>query len=236
LKTLGIVAALQTEARILGNLPLIASGVIQLSPSTLLYIAGMGAKQAHVAAELLIAKNASAVLSWGSAGALHSKLSPGNLILPEIVMYPQKGIFSTDDAWHNRLLSRLENQLEVYTEPLAQSLSALKSRAEKLDFVKTIQALAVDMESASVAEAALNANLPFMAIRAIVDPLEQTVPESVLRAINQRGRLRPFRLLAGLARSPADFLIVNQLRRNFLAAKNTLTTVAQLVGENFLAF
>jgi len=236
LKTLGIVAALQTEARILGNLPLIASGVIQLSPSTLLYIAGMGAKQAHVAAELLIAKNASAVLSWGSAGALHSKLSPGNLILPEIVMYPQKGIFSTDDAWHNRLLSRLANQLEVYTEPLAQSLSALKSRAEKLDFVKTIQALAVDMESASVAEAALNANLPFMAIRAIVDPLEQTVPESVLRAINQRGRLRPFRLLAGLARSPADFLIVNQLRRNFLAAKNTLTTVAQLVGENFLAF
>jgi hypothetical protein len=39
-----------------------------------------------------------------------------------------------------------------------------------------------------------------------------------------------------LARRPADVLILNQLRRNFNAARNTLTTVASLVGENFLAF
>ena len=233
---LGIVAALQTEARSLGSLPLTASGLVQLSPSTLLYIAGMGAKQAQVAAEVLIGENASALLSWGSAGALHSKLSPGDLILPKTVIYPRKGIFSTDDAWHNRLLSRLANQLEVYTEPLAQSLSPLKSRAEKLDFVRQNQALAVDMESASVAETAAKANLPFMAIRAIADPLEQNIPASVLCAINERGRLRPFHFLASLARRPADLLILNQLRRNFIAAKTTLTTVVQLVGDGFLAF
>lgn len=233
---LGIVAALRSEARSLGSLPLTASGLVQLSPSTLLYIAGMGAKQAQVAAEVLIGEHASALLSWGSAGALHSKLSPGNLILPKIVIYPQKGIFSTDDGWHNRLLTRLANQLEVYTEPLAQSLSPLKSREEKLDFVWQNQALAADMESASVAEAAARANLPFMAIRAIVDPLEQNIPASVLRAIDERGRFRPFHLLASLARRPVDFLILNQLRRNFIAARTTLTTVAQLVGDNFLAF
>ena len=233
---LGIVAALRSEARILGSLPLTASGLVQLSPSTLLYIAGMGAKQAQVAAEVLIGENASALLSWGSAGALHSKLSPGNLILPKIVIYPQKGIFSTDDGWHNRLLTRLANQLEVFTDPLAQSLSALKSREEKLDFVKQNQALAVDMESASVAKAAVKASLPFMAIRAIADPLEQNIPASVLRAIDESGRFRPFHLLGNLARRPADFLILNQLRRNFIAARTTLTTVAQLVGDGFLAF
>ena len=233
---LGIVAALRSEARILGSLPLTASGLVQLSPSTLLYIAGMGAKQAQVAAEVLIGENASALLSWGSAGALHSKLSPGNLILPKIVIYPQKGSFSTDDGWHNRLLTRLANQLEVFTDPLAQSLSALKSREEKLDFVKQNQALAVDMESASVAKAAVKASLPFMAIRAIADPLEQNIPASVLRAIDESGRFHPFHLLGSLARRPADFLILNQLRRNFTAARTTLTTVAQLVGDGFLAF
>jgi adenosylhomocysteine nucleosidase len=233
---LGIVAALRSEARSLGSLPLTASGLVQLSPSTLLYIAGMGAKQAQVAAEVLIGENASALLSWGSAGALHSKLSPGNLILPKIVIYPQKGIFSTDDGWHNRLLTRLANQLEVFTDPLAQSLSALKSREEKLYFVKQNQALAVDMESASVAKAAVKASLPFMAIRAIADPLEQNIPASVLRAIDESGRFRPFHLLGSLARRPADFLILNQLRRNFIAARTTLTTVAQLVGDGFLAF
>jgi adenosylhomocysteine nucleosidase len=233
---LGIVAALRSEARILGSLPLTASGLVQLSPSTLLYIAGMGAKQAQVAAEVLIGENASALLSWGSAGALHAKLSPGNLIVPKIVIYPHKGIFSTDDGWHNRLLTRLANQLEVFTDPLAQSLSALKSREEKLDFIKQNQALAVDMESASVAEAAVKASLPFMAIRAIADPLEQNIPASVLRAIDESGRFRPFHLLGNLARRPADFLILNQLRRNFIAARTTLTTVAQLVRDGFLAF
>ena len=233
---LGIVAALRSEARSLGSLPLTASGLVQLSPSTLLYIAGMGAKQAQVAAEVLIGKNASALLSWGSAGALHSKLSPGNLILPKIVIYPQKGSFSTDDGWHNRLLTRLANQLEVFTDPLAQSLSALKSREEKLDFVKQNQALAVDMESASLAKAAVKASLPFIAIRAIADPLEQNIPASVLRAIDESGRFHPFHLLGSLARRPADFLILNQLRRNFTAARTTLTTVAQLVRDGFLAF
>ena len=145
---LGIVAALQTEARSLGSVPAAASGLVQLSPSILLYIAGMGAKQAQVAAEVLIGEKASALLSWGSAGALHAKLSPGNVILPKTVIYPQKGTFFTDNGWHNRLLTRLATRLEVHTEPLAQSPSALKSRREKLDFVKQNQALAV---AASVA-------------------------------------------------------------------------------------
>jgi adenosylhomocysteine nucleosidase len=236
LRILGIVAALRPEARSLGSLPLAATGLVQLSRSALLYIAGMGAKQAQAAAEMLIAQNASALLSWGSAGALHPKLSPGNLILPKIVIYPQKGIFSTDDGWHNRLVSRLANQLEIFTEPLAQSLTVLRNPPEKLDFVRKNEALAVDMESGSVAEAAAKANLPFMAIRAIADPLQQNIPASALRAIDESGRFRPFHLLRSLARRPADFLVLSRLRRNFNASRTTLTTVAQLVGENFLAF
>jgi len=75
-----------------------------------------------------------------------------------------------------------------------------------------------------------------MAIRAIADPLEQNIPASVFRAINESGRLRPLHLLGNLARRPADLLILSQLRRNFIAAKTTLTTVVQLVGDGFLAF
>jgi hopanoid-associated phosphorylase len=217
-------------------LPLTAAGLVRLSPSTLVCIAGIGAEEAQTAAEMLIAEKASALLSWGTAGALHSKLSPGNLILPKIVIYPQKAIFSVADGWHNRLLSRLASQLEISTEPLAQSLTVLRSREEKLDFAKQNEAAAVDMESGTVAEAAVKANLPFMAIRAIADPLEQNIPASVLRAINESGRFRFFHLLTSLARRPADFLILNRLRRNFIAARKTLTTVAQLVGKEFLAF
>jgi adenosylhomocysteine nucleosidase len=233
---LGIVAALQTEARSLGSLPSTASGLVHLSPSTLVYIAGMGAKQAQIASEVLIRENASALLSWGSAGALHPKLSPGNLILPKIVMYPQGRIFLTHEGWHSRLVTRLVNHVVIHTEPLAQSLTVLRSPVEKSDFGEENQAIAVDMESGSVAEVAEEANLPFMAIRAIVDSLEQGLTESAVTAIGEGGQLRPFHLLASLARKPSEFLPLIRVRRNFIAARTTLTTVAQLVGDDFLAF
>lgn len=236
MRILGIVAALRSEARCLAKLPSTAAGVVQLPSGTLLYIAGMGAKQAHAAAELLIARGATALLSWGSAGGLQPKLLPGNLILPKTVSYPKKGIFSTDHGWHNRLVTRLANHLDIHTESLAQSHTVLRNPAEKFDFGKQEDAIAVDIESGSVAEVADEKNLPFMAIRAIADPLEQNIPPSALTAIDERGRLRPFHLLGTLARRPADFLLLNQLRRNFSAARTALTTVARLVGDDFLAF
>jgi adenosylhomocysteine nucleosidase len=235
LRILGIVAALKAEVRSLTSQPISAGGSIQLPEGTLLKIAGIGAKQAHAAAEFLIAQGATSLLSWGSAGALHPKLSPGNLILPKNVLVSQEDAVPTHDAWHNRLFSRLADHLDIYTESLVQSATVLASPAEKLDFSKQNKAIAVDMESRSAAEVAGREKLPFMAIRAIADPLDMTIPPSGLNAIDEFGRLRPLQLLAGLARNPAEFFLLRRLRRNFLAARATLATVAQLVGDNFLA-
>lgn len=236
LRVLGIVAALQSEARSLTMVPIGADGLVRLDGTTLLKVAGIGAKRALAASELLIAEGAAALLSWGSGGALHSKLSPGNLILPKSVIASQKDVFPTDADWHNRLVARLKNRLEIHSEPLAQSPSLLASPVEKFNFFNQNDAIAVDMESGSVAEMASRANLPFMAIRAIADTADMAIPASAPNAIDEYGRLRPFHLLGSLLRRPADFLLLNQLRRNFTAARTTLTTVARLAGNDFLAF
>ena len=213
-----------------------AGGLIQLPGGSLLKVAGIGAEQALAAAELLIAEGVAALLSWGSAGGLQKKLSPGDLILPRTVVGLQERIFRTDAAWHNRLCGRLTGHLPIHVEPLAQSPAVLKTPAEKLDFFTHNTAIAVDMESGSVAEVASKANLPFMAIRAIVDTSDLSIPLSGLTAIDEYGGLRPFHLLGSLLRRPADLLLLNQLRRNFTAARMSLSTVARLVGDDFLAF
>jgi hypothetical protein len=160
-----------------------ADGLVRLDGTTLLKIAGIGAKRALAASELLIAEGATALLSWGSGGALHPKLSPGNLIIPKSVIASQKDVFPTDADWHNRLVARLKNRLEIHSEPLAQSPSVLASPVEKLNFSNQNAAIAVDMESGSVAEMASRANLPFMAIRAIADTADMAIPASALNAI-----------------------------------------------------
>jgi adenosylhomocysteine nucleosidase len=176
------------------------------------------------------------LLSWGSGGALHPKLSPGNLILPKSVIASQKDVFPTDADWHNRLVARLKNRLEIHSEPLAQSPSLLASPVEKSNFSNQNDAIAVDMESGSVAEIANRANLPFMAIRAIADTADMAIPASALNAIDEYGRLRPMRLLSSLARKPSDLVPLARLGRSFRAARTTLETVVRLAGNDLLAF
>ncbi len=236
LRVLGIVAALQSEAQSLTMVSTGADGLVRLDGTTLLKVAGIGAKRALVASELLIAEGATALLSWGSGGALHPKLSPGNLIIPKSVIASQKDVFPTDADWHNRLVARLKNRLEIHSEPLAQSPSVLASPVEKLNFSNQNAAIAVDMESGSVAEMASRANLPFMAIRAIADTADMAIPASALNAIDEYGRLRPMRLLSSLARKPSDLVPLARLGRSFRAARTTLETVVRLAGHDFLAF
>lgn len=236
LRILGIVAALKSEARSLTMLPIGADGLIWLNETTLLKVAGIGAKHALAASELLIAEGATALLSWGSAGALHPKLSPGNLILPKSVIASHKDVFPTDAAWHNRLVTRLTNRFEIYSEPLVQSPIVLASPMDKLDFFKKHDAIAVDMESGSVAEMASRANLPFMVIRAIADTSDMSIPASALNAIDEYGRLRPMRLLSSLARKPFDLVLLTRLSRSFRAARTTMEMVVRLAGNDFLAF
>ncbi len=216
--------------------PIGADGLVRLDGTTLLKVAGIGAKPALAASELLIAEGAAALLSWGSGGALHPKLSPGNLILPKSVISSQKDVFPTDADWHNRLVARLKNRLEIHSEPLAQSPSVLASPVEKSNFSNRNDAIAVDMESGSVAEMASRANLPFMAIRAIVDTADLAIPASALNAIDEYGRLRPMRLLSSLARKPSDLVPLARLGRSFRAARTTLETVVRLAGNDLLAF
>ena len=216
--------------------PIGVDGLVRLSETTLLKVAGIGAKRAFAASELLIAEGAAALLSWGSGGALHPKLSPGNLILPKSVIVSQKNVFPTDADWHNRLVARLKNHLEIHSEPLAQSPSVLTSPMEKFNFLNQNDAIAVDMESGSVAEIASRANLPFMAIRAIADTADMAIPVSALNAIDEHGGLRPMRLLSTLARKPSDLIPLARLSRSFRAARSTLETVARLAGNDFLAF
>ena len=216
--------------------PIGADGLVRLDGTTLVKIAGIGADRAFAASESLIAEGVAALLSWGSGGALHPKLSPGNLVLPKSVIVSQKNVFPTDADWHNRLVARLKNRLEIHSEPLAQSPSVLTSSREKSNFSNHNDAIAVDMESGSVAEMANRANLPFMAIKAIADTADMAIPASAINAIDEYGRLRPTRLLSSLVRKPSDLVPLARLSRSFRAARTTLETVVRLAGNDLLAF
>ncbi len=58
-------------------------------------------------------------------------------------------------------------------------------------------ALAIDMESAAVAEAAAEAGVPFLVLRVIADPADRAIPPVALHGVAPDGSRRPWAVLRG---------------------------------------
>lgn len=196
-----------------------------------LCVAGIGACRARKGAEELLAAGVNALVSWGSAAGLDPGLAPGDLVLPtEISAGPARPPVAVDLDWQARVRRRLERHVTLYSGPLVQSSVILASAAAKRELRQASAALAADMESAAVAMAARAAGVPFLAIRTIADGAGTNLPRAALVALDERGRLRPWPLLAALLSRPGEWPMVIRLARDFAAARCTLRLVGRQAG------
>jgi adenosylhomocysteine nucleosidase len=232
---LGIVAALPGEARPLTGRRVDPGGRWRSASGVDLQLAGIGPRRAATAAEALLAAGATALASWGSAGALVPDLTAGALLLPRTVVAADGEVLTVDAAWHRRLLECLATHVPVATGLLVEVRAVVASPADKVSLRRRTGAVAVDMESVAIARCACQAGVPFVAVRAVVDGANTAVPGVALAALDGLGRLRPLRLAAGLLRAPRAWPALGELRRSFRHCQATLARVAALAGTDLLA-
>jgi adenosylhomocysteine nucleosidase len=230
----GIIAAMVAEARILAKGPVAAGRLIHLAEGALLLVSGIGPGRARLAARTLLGEGATALVSWGCAGGLAPGLSPGSLVLPESIHGADQSVYRVDPVWHERLCSRLQGQVELRRGILAESRAVLSSERSKEDLFRRTGAVAVDLESASIAQVAEEAGVSLLVIRAVTDPDEMGIPQGALNSIDVFGRVRPSKVIRILARNPGEILFLMRLGRNFRAVRTTLTAVFLRAGSNFL--
>ncbi len=173
---LGIVAAYRWEVT-----PLLrrTSGVEKLprgwyrfrlrGEPAMLVVGGVGKRNAQSAAESL-ARTVSlkGLISLGFAGGLQESLQPGDVVVAEEVLDLRTG-------------ERFRCSEELLPETKAQRgvILAVDDVVQEADAKRRLgqqwSALAVDMESAGVARAATQSNLPFAAIRGITDGCDESL-------------------------------------------------------------
>jgi len=234
LSHLGIIVGVPSEARSLAKYSIINDEPVRLREGVTLGVSGVGPRRAGLASRRLLEKGATALLSWGSAGGLSPKLSPGSLILPKIIIASDRSVYHADPSWHKDLCNRLRGRVEFHTGPLAESATVVQTTAEKAILFQQTGAIGVDMESASVAAVAQEARVPFIAVRAIADSTDMTLPTSVLNACDEFGRLNFLKLILGVAERPTELFLLIRLARDYRAAQRTLAAVARLTGNNLL--
>jgi len=86
----GIVAALAAEARTLGRAVPPHEQFALLPDGSLLAVSGMGFEAAERDARALIDAGCNALVSWGLAGALDPRVTPGTVVVPELLMIAMK--------------------------------------------------------------------------------------------------------------------------------------------------
>ncbi len=194
--------------------------------------AGGDPARAQAGAADLVARGATALVSFGLAGGLDPRLGPGDLVLAEAVILPGGGRIETDRAWHQSataaasLAGSQGGPVIVSTAALAGSNRAVVSAAAKRLLFESTGAVAVDMESHGVAAAAQAAGVPFLIVRAVADPAARGIPALALAGLGPDGSLRPGRVVPGLLRRPWHLAALLRLAADSRAGLKTLRRVA----------
>lgn len=227
--SVAIIAALAIE-----RVPLDSAITADPQSSIHVYQCGTGHERAYSAARSAISAGASALVSWGVAGALVPELSPGTILLPQHVLTPNGVRFATDSRWRMELCRVLQPMSAVHGGALLGTPNVLATRVAKAQAAQASGAIAADMESAAVGQAASDAGKPFVVLRVVLDTLADTLPRGVERWIDEAGNRR---LMAALemALRPASWPDLVRLSRRYGRARGALTDSAQaLVPHGFL--
>src|SRR5882757_613230 len=161
----------------------------------------MGDAAADTAARALVDAGATALVSWGMAGGLDPALHPGTICLPSTVVSRDGQAMDIDQHWREILGAAISARRTVVGGKLLTSDRAIDDVAGKAAAFRDTGAVAVDMESLGVAKVASSHDLPFIAVRVIVDTAADALPAVVLAA-GRGGQVQIARLLLGVVHSP----------------------------------
>jgi adenosylhomocysteine nucleosidase len=175
------------------------------------------------------------VIGTGVVGALSSGLKPGDLVLSDriLTLHADGRIDEQITAVGDAELRAVGRSLAIAgiaysTGAILTSQRVLATSAEKRRAKEATGAIAVDMETAAIAAEAAARGLPFVAIRAVLDGVDDEIVGAAMA--DQDGNVRPMAAASFLLRNPGAMLklprMIRNLSRATAAIENALTAIA----------
>lgn len=186
---------------------------------------GAAPEAARDLAEQFARSGANALVSFGVAGALAPGLRPGSVLLADSVLVGRTRIPCAPD-WLAKAAARLP---AVRVGTILGSDRVVGTRTEKRQCA-ALGAVAVDMESGAVAQVASAHGMPFLALRTIVDAVEDEIPAAAAAAL-QPGR-GGIAFLSAIGRKPASVAPLIGLARRMGIALYALDRANRRLGPD----
>ncbi len=200
---IGIVCGLKSEAAIVRD----ALSKVGAPPDACrIGISGANAARAAALAEEFCVGGAKALVSAGVSGALDPKLAPGDIVEAETTLLLDGSAYAAGQAENAP-----EGERVARRSVLLGVDEVIATTAAKSALFAQSKAVAVDMETHSVARVAQQFGVPYFAMRAIADPADRALPRSALSAIAPDGGVRIAPVLYSAVQRPAEFAQLIQL-------------------------
>ncbi len=184
-------------------------------------ISGVGQGAATRAAQLILdGHRPHTLISAGFAGALTPGLEHGTVLIPDRILNDRHECIYT---------LTLGDQIPFLAEKTRKTTtlitvdSIITSKEEKVQLRRDSNADLVDMESAAVARIAQEADVRFLAVRAISDTSEETLPPEVSRLSQPQSPMHRFgAAIAAITRRPAAITDLWKLWEQGMSCSRTL--------------
>lgn len=178
-------------------------------------------------------KRLSGLVSIGFCGALDAAIATGSIVVPNRIVTADNERFDTNADWVSAVASRMTDLPLVTQSAIYCATETIETQACKQATHSQCGACAVDMESAGIAQAARRFDIPFIAIRIVLDEAADTLPEATRNAVHSDGNLNVKGLLRGLASRPADIGGLIRLAGKSGKAQKQLRAVCEALLPDF---
>ncbi|MGD0219338.1 MAG: hypothetical protein ABSC73_02585 [Acidimicrobiales bacterium] len=184
---------------------------------------GMGARLAIAGLERLVdAIEVGRIIVVGITGGLSAETAIGTLVLPEVVVHAATGAeFRPDPLGVSRPSGKMWTSDELVTDPAAIA----DLRADGV--------VALDMETAAIAEVCVARHIPWSVFRAVSDrACDASLDDEVFGLINPNGSFRPLAVTAHFARHPGRVpTMIRVFRDAKLAADRAAAAAVAAVAQ-----
>jgi adenosylhomocysteine nucleosidase len=199
---------------------------------------GMGHKRATETARRAFDSmpGAELVIGTGVAGALSRGLKPGDLVLSDRLLMihadgQQAKPGAAVSAAHVRAIGHsLASAGIAYSTGAILTSNRVFTVAEKRGAKESTGAIAVDMETAAIASEAAARGLPFVAIRAVLDEVDDEVVGAEMA--DEDGDVSPLAATAYLLRNPATVLKLPRMMRNLSRATAAIADALSAIAHD----